>query len=106
MGFNFQCDLKDISRYSQFNDGYRYILFFIDIFSKMLYVQPQITKNADETTRCLEKIIVKLREKPKFLCADRGTEFFNGKTKTMLRKYGVHLYATYNYDIKASIVER
>ena len=72
----------------------------------MLYVEPQITKNADETTKCLEKIIVKLKSKPIYLCADRGAEFFNVKTKSMLKKYGIHLYATYNYDIKASIVER
>ena len=72
----------------------------------MLYVQPQKNKNADETTKCLEKIIKKLKSPPLYLCADRGGEFFNVKTKKMLKGYGIHLYATYNYDIKASIVER
>lgn len=106
MGFNLQCDLKDISRNSEYNDSYRYILFVIDIFSKMLYFQPQFTKTAEETTKSLEKIILGLEEKPKFLCSDRGKEFFSTKTKNMLKKHDIHLYATFNYDVKASIVER
>ena len=72
MGFNLQCDLKDISRNSEYNDSYRYILFVIDIFSKMLYFQPQFTKTAEETTKSLEKIILGLEEKPKYLCSDKG----------------------------------
>ncbi len=106
MGFNFQIDLKDIGKYSEQNDNYRYLLFCIDIFSKKLYVEPQVSKNAKETTRCLEKILKKLTPKPVFLTADRGTEFYNATTKAMLKKYDIKLYSSYNYDIKASIVER
>lgn len=106
IGFCYQIDLKTIVKYSEFNDGYNYLLFCIDIFTKKLFVEPQITKNAKETTKCLEKIIKKTGERAYYIQADRGGEFYNAATKAMLKKYDIHLYSTYNYDTKAAVCER
>ena len=95
-----------MTKYKEWNKNYRYLLFCIDIFSKRLYVELQLSKNVNDTTKCLEKIIKKMDFKPKFLMADRGSEFYNRSTKAMLKKYDIHLYSSFNYDVKAAICER
>ena len=100
----FQADLVDVSNISQHNDGYRFILTCIDVFSKIAWAIPLKTKSATEVTAAFEKILADRR--CNMLQTDKGTEWLNSKFQSMLRDSGIKFYTTENEDLKASIVER
>ena len=50
------CDLADMSKLSQYNDGYKYLLVAVDVFSRYAQVVPLRSKNASHTLSGLKKI--------------------------------------------------
>jgi transposase InsO family protein len=100
----FQADLVDVSNISQHNDGYRYILTCIDVFSKMAWAIPLKSKSANEVTSAFEKILADRR--CNMLQTDKGTEWLNSKFQSMLRNNGIKFYTSENEELKASVVER
>ena len=55
----FQCDLIDISRLSEYNLNFRYILVVIDCFSRFVWCELLRTKSCDEMVIALEKIFLR-----------------------------------------------
>ena len=51
--------LVEMSQYSKFNKGYKYIFTNIDVFSKTAYVFPLKTKKIQDIKPCFEKILKK-----------------------------------------------
>lgn len=104
-----QCDLIEMQPYKRENRNYRYILIAIDVFSKMAYAEPLLDKTAAETTKAMERIILRiLRYSNRNIYqmqTDDGREFFNYKMKEMLKKYKINHYSTFTTK-KASVVER
>ena len=98
-----QIDLLDMQKYSNENDGYRYICVIIDCFSRYVWVKPLKNKTGKATVKALALLL--MNERPKLIQADQGTEFFNRDVKRMLEAFGPKLYHTYT-DKKAAIVER
>ena len=49
----FQIDLADMSSLMEYNDGYRYVLVTIDIFSRFLWLRALKTKTAKEVKTTL-----------------------------------------------------
>lgn len=101
----FQIDLVDLVIISSHNDGYRYLLTCIDIFTKQAWAIPVRTKSARDVTDAFEKI---LRDgcKPNMVQSDKGTEFLNSTFQSMLKRHDIKFYTSENEDIKAAIVER
>jgi len=91
-------DLVDMQAFSKDNDGVRYILSVIDVFSKYGWMIPLKTKTGVEVASALKEIF-KVR-KPRSLWVDRGREFFNRHVKSL-----VDLYTTENEE-KSSVAER
>ena len=60
-----QADLVDLSSLARDNDGYRYLLTCIDVFSKIARAVPVRNKNAKSITDAFATLIVE--EKPVFL---------------------------------------
>jgi hypothetical protein len=100
----FQADLVDVSSISRYNDGYRYILTCIDVFSKRAWAVPLKTKSGSEVTPAFEQILTD--RKCNMLQTDKGTEWLNSKFQSMLRQNDVKFYTSENDDIKAAVVER
>ena len=100
----FQADLVDVSNISSHNDGYRYILTCIDVFSKRAWAIPLKTKSGTEVTSAFEKILGET--KCNMLQTDKGTEWLNAKFQTLLRSHGIKFYTSENDDIKAAVIER
>ena len=100
----FQADLVDVSSISKYNDGYRYILTCIDVFSKTAWALPLKTKSGLEVTAVFESILAD--RKCNMLQTDKGTEWLNSTFQAMLRKYNIKFYTSENDDIKAAVVER
>ena len=100
----FQVDLMDFQSLASSNSGYRFVLVAIDVFSKFAWAVTLKRKTAEEVLRGL-RIIVKDMSPRKIQC-DRGLEFFNRRIETWLKSRKIEMYATYNYDMKACVVER
>ena len=72
----YQVDLADLSQLSAYNDGYRYLLNCIDVFTKRAWSVPLKTKTGREVSDAFERHI--LSDRPcNMLQSDKGTEFLN-----------------------------
>ena len=101
-----QIDLKDVSRYASDNDGVRFLLCAIDVFSKKAYVYPMMNKTAKESEKALLSILENLEEPVEAIQADKGSEFYNSSYKKLLKKKNIKLFSSHEPTIKAQIVER
>jgi hypothetical protein len=99
-----QIDLVDLRNIAWHNSYYRYLVCCIDVFSKFAWVVPTKYKTGIEIKNAFEKILESNR-KPKYLQADKGTEFFNNEFRPFLTALNIRLYAIVS-DKKACIVER
>lgn len=100
-----QIDLVEMLPYARFNQGQKYLLTCIDIFSKMAYARPMKNKTSKETSMAMESILREIGNIPKNIQSDQGKEFFGKDFKQLMNKYGINHYCTYSH-LKASIVER
>ena len=91
-------DLADMTAFSKFNQGFRYLLLVIDIFSKYGWIIPLKNKEGKTVASAL-KTIFKER-KPEKMWLDKGKEFYNKDVKGL-----IELYSTENEE-KSSVVER
>ena len=100
-------DLGDLTSLAKFNNGYKYILIVIDIFSRLLQVRALKSKSGQEVSKALESIFNDPRTgRVRALHTDRGSEYYNNKVKSVLKRRGVKLYSTHSQEIKASHAER
>ena len=97
-----QMDLANMQSMQKFNDGHRYLLVCIDVFSKYAWVVP--SKKGLSLVDAF-KTILSSGCKPEKIITDRGTEFFSKHSKALLKDEDIELYNTYN-ETKASVVER
>ena len=91
-------DLADMSSLAKENDGYKYLLVVIDIFSKYGWLIPLKNKSGLNVANAFKNIFKE--RKPKKLWTDKGKEFYNKHVKTL-----VDVYSTENEE-KSSIAER
>ena len=99
-----QMDLADMQSMQKFNDGYRYLLVCIDVFSKYAWVVPLKNKTGPTLIEAF-KVILTSGRKPEKIMTDQGTEFLNKHFRALMKEEDIELYNTYN-ETKASIVER
>ena len=100
----FQADLVDMQEFSRNNNGNKYILTVIDVFSKYAWAIPLKDKTGREVKKALEKIFNE--RQPLKLQTDRGLEFENQHVKNMLKIRKIHYFTSQNSDIKCAVVER
>lgn len=100
----FQADLVEMQSMSRGNEGNRYILTCVDVFSKYGFAIPLKDKKGPTVSAALETIFSE--RTPTFLQTDRGVEFLNHHVQDILRKHRVQHYSSLNDDIKAACVER
>ena len=91
-------DLVDMQAFSKFNQGVKYFLAIIDVFSKYGWLIPLKDKTGKSVASAL-KTIFKERKTEK-MRVDKGKEFYNTHVKDL-----IELYSTENEE-KSSVVER
>ena len=91
--------------YVRANNGVKYILVFIDVFTKMCYVEPLKDKNGLTIFLALERIIKRLPVTPNQIITDVGTEFYNSHVQKLFNEYGIVHYSLRGPH-KASVAER
>lgn len=102
---HWQIDLVDLRSLSSKNDGYKYILMCIDLFSRKCFAKLLKKKTSDEVISKLDLIFNSLIKLPEKILADRGSELKNKKMQKFLREKNVKMIHTKS-EIKAGVVER
>ena len=104
-GLNDQADmdLMSIENISKQNDGIKYLLIVIDIFSRFLLVRPLLNKKTQTVLSAIKDILnsrkfIKIR-------TDKGSEFINHEMKKFMKKQGIYLFNTQSNN-KANYAER
>ena len=87
------------------NGGFRYIMVFIDCFSKMAWVEPLKRKDGLSSLTAFESAFDKMAEIPQSLITDRGLEYYDSRVQSFLKRYGVRHY-NLKGPHKACIAER
>lgn len=100
----FQIDLVDVSSLAAFNDGMRYLLTCIDVFTKRAWAVSVRTKSGKNVSEAFEKILAE--QKCNMVQSDKGSEFLNSTFQSLLQRHGIKFYTSENEDLKASVVER
>ena len=75
-------DVADISLISEFNNGIKYLLCIIDLFSTYSWVIPLKNKKEDSIVEGFKKRLNNSNRKPNEIWVDNGKEFYNNKFKT------------------------
>lgn len=99
-----QADLADVALIAQQNDGYRFILTVIDIFSRYAWARPLKSKRGDEVANAFKDIFEEGRI-PKRIQTDQGKEFENRHVLALFREHNIELFSVKS-AYKAAIVER
>lgn len=99
-----QADLADVSLIAQQNNGYRFILTVIDIFSRYAWARPLKTKGGKEVADAFRDIFEGGRI-PKRVQSDQGKEFENRHIAQLFNEHGIELFSVKS-AYKAAIVER
>ena len=94
----------DISSLARFNEGYKFLLTCIDVFSKFAWVVPLKNETGESLVNGFQSIL-DLGRSPEKLQTDKGTEFLNRNFQSFLKEKNIHFFTT-NSKLKASVVER
>ena len=85
-----QIDIFDLSKYENYNKHVKYIFAYMDVFSRFAFALPMKTKNIDDTTEALEKII-KVFGAPKIIISDNDSSFLGSKFQDLLEENDIIL---------------
>ena len=100
-------DLADMSLLSRYNNGYKYLLVFIDVFSRYAHVIPIKNKTGGVMATALKKILeTEQFNRIRRLNSDEGKEYYNNKVQKVLEDKNIKLYSVSSREIKAAIAER
>ena len=98
-------DLADMQLISKFNNGFRFLLCVIDIYSKYAWVVLLKDKNGVSFVNALQSILKKSNSKSNKIWVDKGGEFYNRSIKSWLEKNDIEMYSTHN-EGKSVVAER
>lgn len=102
-----QLDLMNvISFHPESNDGFKYLLVIMDVFSRKLALVPLYDKSSKETADATELLFMTTGRIPKSIATDSGREFKGNHFKDLCRKYGIKQYYTIPNITHATIAER
>ena len=101
-----QIDLVDLQSLAAYNDGYRYLLTCIDVFSRVARVVAIKNKTASTVVEAIKKMLDNAVQPCLKIQSDKGTEFKNTAVLSLLTDYNIEHYNSENDDINCSLVER
>ncbi len=99
-----QADLADVTLIAGENDGYRFILTVIDIFSRYAWARPLKSKRGVEVAAAFRNIFNEGRI-PKRIQTDQGKEFENRDVRNLFEEHNIELFSVKS-AYKAAMVER
>ena len=100
----FDIDLASLASYADENDGYKYLLVVIDIFSRYGWVEPIKDKSSTEIINAFQKILDEGRI-PRRVRSDAAKDFTSNAFKDFLKDKGIFQMITHS-EKQANYVER
>lgn len=104
-----QMDLADMNRYATDNENYRYILFVIDIFTRVLHCELLRKKDTLSVLKSFKIFAEKYKKyfvECRTLSSDYGGEFRSRQFKSYLTNLGIYQQFLGNHPTKGPYVER
>ena len=89
-------DLADMQLINKFNKRFRFLLCFIDIFSKYIWVVSLKDKKGVSIVNAFQSIFKKNNKKPNKIWVDKGMEFYNNSFKKWPQDNDIVMYSTHN----------
>ncbi|MCG7874702.1 MAG: hypothetical protein N0E59_20985 [Candidatus Thiodiazotropha taylori] len=102
--YQFDADTADMSFYVDQNDGYKYFVLLIDIFSRYVWTVALKSKTAQEMIKALKSVFSQGRVCYQ-LRSDKGKEFLNAPVSAYLKRMGIKHFETQNQP-KSNYAER
>ncbi len=99
-----QADLADVTLIADENNGNRFILTVIDIFSRYAWARPLKSKRGSDVAAAF-KDIFKGGRIPRRIQTDQGKEFENREVRKLFREHDIELFSVKS-AYKAALVER
>ena len=99
-----QADLAEVGQIANHNQGYRYILTVIDIFTRYAWARPLRNKRGETVAEAFKDIFREGRI-PKRIQTDQGREFENHLVQSLFREHNIEFF-TVKSAYKAAIIER
>src|SRR5689334_16587171 len=103
---DWQADLADFQKVSRDNDGYRYLLVCVDVFSRMVFTAPVKSKSPKDMIEAFDKIFKDIDDLPQKLFTDKGLEFEAKAMRDYFKRHEMLKYVAQNPDVKAAMAER
>ena len=100
-----EVDLADMQSLSKKNEGIKYLLCAIDLYSKYAFVIPLRDKKGISIVNAFNKIIKQSNRKPNKIWVDQGGEFYNNVFEKWLSDNDINMYSTDN-EGKSVVAER
>ena len=82
-------DIFDYSKFLENNNGYRYILACVDVFSRKAYCEPLHTKSSDELTSNLYSIFLQSKAIPTIIISDNDAAYHGKPFQDMLSEHHI-----------------
>ena len=100
-------DLIEFPGLKFYNKHFKYALLVIDVFTKVIYIEPMKRKLGADCAEAFEKILSKTKSPPVMLITDRGKEFYNSHFNNVMFNNGINHFSTPTpTKFKASVAER
>ena len=88
-------DLMVLDKLAKYNKGFKYLVVFIDLFSRKLWVEPLKKKTPEEMVQAMKKVFKKGR-KPKTIRSDSGGEYMGRTVQKFLKDNDIYHLIAYN----------
>ena len=103
------CDLADVSSLSRYNNGVKFLMICVNVYSRYMKVGAVKKKDGQTILSDLKSILEDKDEKfnnVKRLFCDKGEDSYNRYVMNYLSKRKAKIYCVHSYEIKSSICER
>ena len=98
-------DIAFMESFAADNNGFKYILCIIDVFSKYAWCVPLKSKTGTIVLTAVKDVIAESGRQPEKIWVDRGSEFYNKEFMDWAKKKNITVYSTYG-ESKSVVVER
>ena len=100
----FDADLASLSYYADDNDGYKYLLSVIDIFSRFGWAEPLKDKTAEEIVSAFDKVLSD-GQIPRRLWTDAAKDFTSNRFQDYVKSKNIVHFVTHS-EKQANYMER
>ena len=100
-----QADLANFDNISKHNDGYKYVLYVIDVLSRYCWARPLKSKKPGEVIKAMTSIFNEGRVCLRFY-TDKGGEFTSKLSEQFFKNKNIVHTTAHTTELKASICER